>query len=674
MGSKKTTTSTATATTTPNVPDYALGPVQNYYGQVGNLSSDPYAYATPANSNQQSAFAQAGDLSNNGALYGQATNAAQGLLSAQTPTAGYQTAQLGTLNAPQQAQVAQAQAANAGTAAQAQAAQAQAANAGSALMGTAANAGSAAQVSAANAGTAANVNLGGYQVAPLASAQGYTAAQAGPVNLSGNAAQAQSQSLLTNLNSYLNPTTQALVDSTLANYDDQAGRQQAAMTAQAAKNKAFGGSRYGIAEAQFGADTARNRALTEAQLRNQAWTTATGLSQYDTTNRQNTGMFNAGAQNQRAETLAGLQAQNAQFNAGQTNAAGQFNAGSQNDFSLAQFGAQNAANQFGAAANNQGQMFNADASNQFALTNSGYQQQANLANQDATNQFALTNSGYQQQTGLANQAAGNQFALANAGFQQDANLANAGFQQQTGLANQAATNQYGLANAGFQQDANLANAGYQQDANLANAAAGNQFSLAQYGAANDLNQFNAGAYNQNQQFNANQQQQQQGQQLAAAGLLADTAGNMSANDRANLSSLLDAGNAQYGVDSAYNQSPLSYLAAQSGLLNPALISAISGQTVNSNGTDVTKSSGGLLGALASIAKITGTVAPMMSDRRLKTNIAKVGELPDGLGLYSWDYIWGEPATGVMADEVAALRPWALGPEINGFATVNMGAL
>lgn len=634
MGSKKTTTSTATATTTPNVPDYALGPVQNYYAQVGNLSSDPYAYATPANSNQQSAFAQAGDLSNNGALYGQATNAAQGLLSAQTPTAGYQTAQLGTLNAPQQAE-----------AANAQAAQAQAANAGSALMGTAANAGNAVQVNAANAGAAANVNLSGYQVAPLANAQGYTAAQAGPVNLSGNAAQAQSQSLLTNLNSYLNPTTQALVDSTLANYDDQAGRQQAAMTAQAAKNKAFGGSRYGIAEAQFNADTARNRALTEAQLRNQAWTTATGLSQYDTTNRQNTGMFNAGAQNQRAETLAGLQAQNAQFNVGQTNEAGQFNAGAQNDFSLAQFGAQNTANQFGAAANNQGQMFNADAANQFALTNSGYQQQANLANQDATNQFALTNAGFQQQTGLANQAAGNQFALANAGFQQDANLANAGFQQNT----------------------NLANAGYQQDANLANAAAGNQFSLAQYGAANDLNQFNAGSYNQNQQFNAGQETQQQGQQLAAAGLLADTAGNMSANDRANLSSLLDAGNAQYGVESAYNQSPLSYLAAQSGLLNPSLISAISGQTVNSNGTTVQKSSGGLLGALGGIASI-------FSDRRLKTDIAKLGELPDGLGVYSYRYIWGEPATGVMADEVAALRPWALGPEINGFATVNMGAL
>jgi hypothetical protein len=30
--------------------------------------------------------------------------------------------------------------------------------------------------------------------------------------------------------------------------------------------------------------------------------------------------------------------------------------------------------------------------------------------------------------------------------------------------------------------------------------------------------------------------------------------------------------------------------------------------------------------------------------------------------------------GVMADEVAKLRPWALGPKRAGFATVNYGAL
>jgi hypothetical protein len=62
---------------------------------------------------------------------------------------------------------------------------------------------------------------------------------------------------------------------------------------------------------------------------------------------------------------------------------------------------------------------------------------------------------------------------------------------------------------------------------------------------------------------------------------------------------------------------------------------------------------------------------LLSDPRLKTNIEKLGEMYDGLGLYAWNYIWGGARKiGVMADEVAKLRPWALGPEIEGYKTVN----
>lgn len=80
--------------------------------------------------------------------------------------------------------------------------------------------------------------------------------------------------------------------------------------------------------------------------------------------------------------------------------------------------------------------------------------------------------------------------------------------------------------------------------------------------------------------------------------------------------------------------------------------------------------GGFLSGLASL----GSAAIFASDRRLKTNIALVGQRPDGLNVYSYDYIWGEPSVGVMADEVAVLRPEALGPTIAGFATVNYGVL
>ena len=82
--------------------------------------------------------------------------------------------------------------------------------------------------------------------------------------------------------------------------------------------------------------------------------------------------------------------------------------------------------------------------------------------------------------------------------------------------------------------------------------------------------------------------------------------------------------------------------------------------------------------------LAANVASLFSDRRLKTNIEKVGELPDGLEIYEWDYlpIEGRIAEylpegrqrGVMADQVAELRPWALGPVIDGYATVNYSAL
>lgn len=91
--------------------------------------------------------------------------------------------------------------------------------------------------------------------------------------------------------------------------------------------------------------------------------------------------------------------------------------------------------------------------------------------------------------------------------------------------------------------------------------------------------------------------------------------------------------------------------------------------------DNSSNGGGLGAALGAI---------LASDPRLKTNIEKVGEEPDGLGIYDYDYIEAEgPISalmpegrqrGVMADEVARIRPWALGPEIGGYMTVNYGAL
>jgi hypothetical protein len=87
--------------------------------------------------------------------------------------------------------------------------------------------------------------------------------------------------------------------------------------------------------------------------------------------------------------------------------------------------------------------------------------------------------------------------------------------------------------------------------------------------------------------------------------------------------------------------------------------------------------GGIAGVLSGPATFgAGTIgSKIFSDRRLKHAIQKVGEFADGLGIYIFSYLGSKQRhRGVMADEVERLRPWALGPQIAGYATVNYGAL
>jgi hypothetical protein len=84
--------------------------------------------------------------------------------------------------------------------------------------------------------------------------------------------------------------------------------------------------------------------------------------------------------------------------------------------------------------------------------------------------------------------------------------------------------------------------------------------------------------------------------------------------------------------------------------------------------------GGIGEVLQGIGSI-GSAAAKFSDRRLKTGIRKIGEFADKLGIYVWTYIWGGGEhIGVMADEIERLRPWALGPTVSGYQTVNYEAL
>lgn len=119
--------------------------------------------------------------------------------------------------------------------------------------------------------------------------------------------------------------------------------------------------------------------------------------------------------------------------------------------------------------------------------------------------------------------------------------------------------------------------------------------------------------------------------------------------------------ANYGnlFQNQYADNYFNKLLGQSGLGIQA------GQTIGGAGTTSTSSSkskpgiGGFLGSAASLVAA--------SDRRLKKDIEKIGQLKNGLNVYSYKYIWDEDTTrvGVMADEVERIIPEALGPVLEG---------
>jgi hypothetical protein len=139
---------------------------------------------------------------------------------------------------------------------------------------------------------------------------------------------------------YMDPYLNDVVNTTMADFDENAGQTRAAQAAQAGLNGGFRSSRFGLREAQTEGNLARARAATAAGLRSNAFDKATGMMQFDAGQTQSAAGFNAGADNQRTLTQGQLDAATAAANAA----------------------AQNQASQFGANASNQASMFNANQS------------------------------------------------------------------------------------------------------------------------------------------------------------------------------------------------------------------------------------------------------------------------------------------------------------------------
>tara|TARA_R110000782_G_scaffold6707_1_gene22901 strand:- start:310 stop:1569 length:1260 start_codon:yes stop_codon:yes gene_type:complete len=279
----------------------------------------------------------------------------------------------------------------------------------------------------------------GMQAATAGPAAMMTAAQLAEVErMKGvgavQAAQAQGQIDVnqlssTNLNPYMSPYTQSVIDAGQADIERQ--RQMASNTlgAQAQAANAYGGSRQGVQEGVLAGEALRQAGQLSAQQRQQGFNTALQSGQFDIGNVQQARTLSSGQEFQ-AEQL-GQQAREAAANRDQAARAG-----------------------------------NMQAANQFSIQQAQFEQQARSLNQSATNTFAQAQAARDQAANQSNfggqfQAAGVQAGAAG----QLGNLSQTGF----GMGQQIQQNQMqqGLMQQGLQQQ--LIDAARGQYANAVNA-------------------------------------------------------------------------------------------------------------------------------------------------------------------------------------------------------------
>lgn len=377
--SKQKSKTTTNQTTTPVVAPWMDPAIQGFTGQVSDfLKTDPAQYVAPASPLQTQAFDQAANLGAGQQTITDAIAAAKAATA--TPTA---------------------------------------------------------PISAPTAVGAGNVNSTNVAGASYNAPQLGPAAQAGNVNIANTpgaqAAQAQFSSLMDRGGplAYMDPNIQAVVDPALAQYDYNAAKQRAALEAQGAGQRAFGGNRWGFAEGAFDAETGLNRASLDAQLRAKAYSDALQASGMDAQMANQIAMQNAGLKTGVSQSNASLAAQRALSQAGLNQ-----------DVNMANMGA---TNQFG--------MLQAQMAQNAAESNAARAQQAALANQQSGLQAGMFNAGNQLQAGMFNtqaDQAAQQFNAQQAAADANRQLASAGLtgqlgttQAQTELADTALTAQLG---------------------------------------------------------------------------------------------------------------------------------------------------------------------------------------------------------------------------------------
>jgi hypothetical protein len=75
------------------------------------------------------------------------------------------------------------------------------------------------------------------------------------------------------------------------------------------------------------------------------------------------------------------------------------------------------------------------------------------------------------------------------------------------------------------------------------------------------------------------------------------------------------------------------------------------------------------------AAATNTTSSRPSDRRLKTDVTRIGQHAAGFGIYRFKYLWSDTEfVGVMAQEVVDIMPEAVTRGADGFLRVDYAAI
>ncbi len=147
------------------------------------------------------------------------------------------------------------------------------------------------------------------------------------------------------------------------------------------------------------------------------------------------------------------------------------------------------------------------------------------------------------------------------------------------------------------------------------------------------------------------------------------------NEYIGLTSGVQVQNPSFGSQGYQGSQPVDY----AGLINQNYQNQLGQYNAKVGSNNATQGSlFGLGGSLLSATAGTGAAGSagwlaMLSDRRLKENIVKVGETPAGLGVYEYNFIGsGITETGVLAQEVEKAFPHAVVTGDDGYKRVFYG--